>query len=320
MPKYAELRRLLRKEKHTQALTACAALRKLVPDDDDLAKCEVVCLIQLNQFEDGLAAAQKYGGAGAFAFEAAYCLYRLNRLDDALAACRDAAEPARSSASVLNLEAQLAYRLRRFGEASALYERLIAGAGGDDHAPSDELLANACAAFTAAGQGEDVLEILPPGAVADADDTGAGGYELLYNVGCAQLAAGRPADACDTLRRAEGACRRSLAADEASATEIAEEVAIVITQRACALHMHARPRERRGGRRARRRRRRRGRRRGVVQGQHRAVSPGEVTKTPHWHCCSGLTLFLAFAVHLAALAGPEADLAVWVFLRVAKTR
>jgi len=30
---------------------------------------------------------------------------------------------------------------------------------------------------------------------------------------------------------------------------------------------------------------------------------------------SGLTLFLAFAVHLAALAGPEADLAVWVFLR-----
>ena len=30
---------------------------------------------------------------------------------------------------------------------------------------------------------------------------------------------------------------------------------------------------------------------------------------------SGLTLFLAFAFHLAALAGPEAGLAVWVFLR-----
>ena len=60
--------------------------------------------------------------------------------------------------------------------------------------------------------------------------------------------------------------------------------------------------------------------RSVVQGQHRAVSPGDVTKTPHCHCCSGLTLFLAFAVHLAALAGPEADLAVWVFLRATKTR
>ena len=34
-----------------------------------------------------------------------------------------------------------------------------------------------------------------------------------------------------------------------------------------------------------------------------------------WSLFSGLTLFLAFAVHLAALAGPEADLAVWVFLR-----
>ena len=43
-------------------------------------------------------------------------------------------------------------------------------------------------------------------------------------------------------------------------------------------------------------------------------------KTPHYHCCSGLTLFLAFAVHLAALAGPEADLAVWVFLRATPTR
>ena len=35
---------------------------------------------------------------------------------------------------------------------------------------------------------------------------------------------------------------------------------------------------------------------------------------------SSLTLFLAFAVRLAALAGPGADLAVWVFLRVVKTR
>ena len=59
---------------------------------------------------------------------------------------------------------------------------------------------------------------------------------------------------------------------------------------------------------------------GVVQGQHRVVSPGDVTKTPHCHCCSGLTLFLAFAVHLTALAGSEADLAVWVFLRATKTR
>ena len=33
---------------------------------------------------------------------------------------------------------------------------------------------------------------------------------------------------------------------------------------------------------------------------------------------SDLTLFLAFAVHLAALAGPEAGLSVWVFFRAVK--
>ena len=51
----------------------------------------------------------------------------------------------------------------------------------------------------------------------------------------------------------------------------------------------------------------------MVQGQHR----GGFSVMSMF---SALTLFLAFAVRLAALAGPEADLAVWIFLRVVKTR
>ena len=43
----------------------------------------------------------------------------------------------------------------------------------------------------------------------------------------------------------------------------------------------------------------------LVQGQHRVV-PGDVTKRHMLPLFYGLTLFLAFAVHLAALAGPEA--------------
>ena len=57
----------------------------------------------------------------------------------------------------------------------------------------------------------------------------------------------------------------------------------------------------------------------MVQGQHRVVS-SDVTKRHMLPLFSGSTLLLAFAVRLAALAGPEADLAVWVFLRVVKTR
>ena len=48
--------------------------------------------------------------------------------------------------------------------------------------------------------------------------------------------------------------------------------------------------------------------------------PGDVTKSQMLSLFSGLILFLAFAVRLAALAGPEADLSVWVFLRAVKTR
>ena len=58
----------------------------------------------------------------------------------------------------------------------------------------------------------------------------------------------------------------------------------------------------------------------VVQGQHRAVSPGDVTKTPHVATVFWFNPLPGICGSLAVLAGPEADLAVWVFLRVAKTR
>ena len=54
-----------------------------------------------------------------------------------------------------------------------------------------------------------------------------------------------------------------------------------------------------------------------MQGQHRVVSPGDVTKTPHVATVFWFNPLPGIWVHLAALAGPEADLAVWVFLRVA---
>ena len=60
-----------------------------------------------------------------------------------------------------------------------------------------------------------------------------------------------------------------------------------------------------------------------VQGQHRggfSRLPVMSQNATLLSLFSSLTLFLAFAVHLAALAGPEADLAVWVFLRVVKIR
>jgi len=43
----------------------------------------------------------------------------------------------------------------------------------------------------------------------------------------------------------------------------------------------------------------------VVQGQHRVVSPGDITKTSHVATISGLTLFLAFAVHWRSWRGPR---------------
>ena len=57
---------------------------------------------------------------------------------------------------------------------------------------------------------------------------------------------------------------------------------------------------------------------GVVQGQHRVVYPGDVTKTPHVATVFWSNPLPGICGSLAVLAGPEAGLAaVWVFLRVA---
>ena len=65
----------------------------------------------------------------------------------------------------------------------------------------------------------------------------------------------------------------------------------------------------------------------VVQGQHKVVSPCEFRCQKFWYSVHrmlslfrSLILFLASSGSLAVLAGSEAGLAVWVFLRVAKTR
>ena len=64
-----------------------------------------------------------------------------------------------------------------------------------------------------------------------------------------------------------------------------------------------------------------------MQGQHRAVSPCEFKYQNFWYFVppmlslfTGLTPLPGICGSLAVLAGPVAGLAVWVFLRVAKTR
>ena len=55
----------------------------------------------------------------------------------------------------------------------------------------------------------------------------------------------------------------------------------------------------------------------MVQGQHRVVSPGDVTKRHMLPLFSWFNPLPGICGSLAVLAGPEAGLAVWVFFRVA---
>ncbi len=61
------------------------------PSDAEAFHCKVVCLLQLQKFEDVLRQLSDNDRLGAgLAFERAYALYRLNRVEEALGALDEA--------------------------------------------------------------------------------------------------------------------------------------------------------------------------------------------------------------------------------------
>ncbi len=60
------------------------AVLNVDPSDEDVRRCKVVLLLELNRFADALAAISAHGLDKELAFERAYCQYREGKLEDAL--------------------------------------------------------------------------------------------------------------------------------------------------------------------------------------------------------------------------------------------
>ncbi|TYZ59552.1 hypothetical protein PybrP1_009585 [[Pythium] brassicae (nom. inval.)] len=212
---FVELNGALKRENYVRAVEICNKIRSRLPDDPDAVRIKCVALIRLEKFDKALELAAKYA---FLATERAYCLYRLKQDDEALALLPSGGLDGHS-AGLLHLAAQLNYRRGNYETCIRIYEHLLAQSrDGDDVM---ELHANLLAAYASAGRSRDLDASAIP-----ADES----YEVAFNRAFIALEGGDWSTAEANLTEAEKLCRETLAADGASAAEVANEVALIKTQ------------------------------------------------------------------------------------------
>eukprot|EP00897_Mesotaenium_endlicherianum_P002184 jgi/Mesen1/1994/ME000147S01088 len=224
---FSKLEGHIKKDEFTKIAKTSEEILKLAPGDDLALHCQVVALIQGGHVADALKAieaAEKKSAPLHLNFEKAYCLYRSNRLAEALEALAAVAE---RTPGVVQLEAQVLYRMGNSAASIARYEELAGGRGGtggrlDPAAASTEVKTNQIAAYVSAGRAREVAALLPALRVAPRDS-----FDVAYNVACA-------------LVETREVGQEMLIEEELTPDEMAEELAPISVQLAYVQQMQGR--------------------------------------------------------------------------------
>ena len=205
----------------------------IVPENPEAIHCKVVCLIQCSEFVEALKIIDsiKSGGDGPrpHQFEKAYCLYRLERYEESRKTLEGLPE---GEVRVLELTAQIAYRLEEYGKASAVYSLLVKHCS-DDY--DGERQANYAAALALR---EDTKNEVP-----EINSLREETMEQCFNKACCFLDVGKGKEAEQMLRKSEKLCRESLLEDDYTEDEIESELSVIRVQLACALQMQDKGKE-----------------------------------------------------------------------------
>ncbi|KAK9889217.1 hypothetical protein WA026_004495 [Henosepilachna vigintioctopunctata] len=226
---YAELNKLGQNGEYERALKTANKIIGVAPHDKLAFHCKIVCLIQLNKFEEAIQLLNKKSEyASLLIFEKAYCHYRINQHGEALQVlekCPDVNEDYR----IKELKAQVLYRLEKYNEAYALYKEIVKYSD-DDY--EDERNTNMSAALLYSKESE-----------VDIDDLRDNTYELCFNKACMLISRELYAEAEKKLKQCEKMCREMLEEDEASEEEIDIELALIRIQLAYVFQKQGRLKE-----------------------------------------------------------------------------
>lgn len=215
---FLNISKLVKKEQYTKALDACNKALSRLPNDSDLMKIKLNCLISLSKFSAALDLA---ANRDDMKFEKAYCLYRLNEYQKVLDLCESFSKP--KPEKVLHLQAQTQYKLDLYGDAISSYKELA-----KNPVPEMEVLCNMYASYTSGGQGQSATILHSTSENKKYENN----FEVFYNRACAHISAQEIDEATENLISAKEICRRTLIDEGLSEKEVRKESAAIDLQEA----------------------------------------------------------------------------------------
>jgi len=209
---------------HEEILRAANAALKASKNDTTARHARIVALLKLDRFSDALRAFDEAGDTlkEKAALEYAYALYKAGEL----AKAEDVAKAAGAGRGMLHVLAQTRYRLEKFSDAKALYERLAQGEEARNEENDLRINAGAVdAQLEWKGDGYLVSKKRP--AREDLES-----FEGAYNAACGAIARGEMGQAEVLLKRAKDLCAAS---EDLPEQEKAAEILPIVVQHAYVL-------------------------------------------------------------------------------------
>ena len=234
---YAELSKLQQIQDWDKASKLCNKILNIAPSDGLAFHCKIVCLLQMQKFQDALKQIndpgnQKFDSLD-LSFEEAYCHYRLNEALKALQVLdKNMGTSKKEGPKHRELRAQILYRLERFSDCFDIYRDIIKNSMVDDEFEEERMTNLAAVSANLEYEGE-AKNVFP--------DQDSSSYEMIYNRACYHLAAKRWNDACTDLKRSEELCKEASNEDNEEdddvGTDLVEETGIIRVQLGYALQM-----------------------------------------------------------------------------------
>lgn len=216
-------------------LTTANNIIKIIPNDPVALQCKTFALMEGEEYATVLEATASVAGKNIVTFERAYALYKLRRETEALKELNTDPHP---TFDMLQLVAQIHYKLGHYAKSAATYEKVFGMADQEDQKEEDdrefevddddrmELCTNMAAAYVNANASNKALQAI------DTRFPTTKAYELLFNRACAFIHCKSFAQARQTLEMADVVAKQSMQEEGCSEEEMEQRSMVIQASRA----------------------------------------------------------------------------------------
>ena len=216
-------------------ITVSNNILKILPNDSVSIQCKTFALLESEEYQTVLDTTASFASKDVISFERAYAYYKLHRELDALQELNTVDTP---TFDMLQLIAQIHYKLGKYSKSAATYEKIFVMAEEEEKKDEDdqeflvddddrmELCTNMAAAYINANKSNEALNAI------NTRFPTTKAYELLFNRACAYIHGKSFAEARQTLEKAEVAARSSMEEEGCTKEEIEQRTMVIQASRA----------------------------------------------------------------------------------------